>query len=166
MCGIIGYIGEKEAAPILINGLKKLEYRGYDSAGLTINNNSSLSTIKKQGKIEELEKQKKPEGKIGIAHTRWATHGAPNETNAHPQSNEKRWENYLRRYMERDDAIVFITEGAVYAYNASQTAGETPLPEDTGFARVVLNVEIREKGRRREEKVANYYVVRMRDCKK
>ena len=84
----------------------------------------------------------------------------------HPQSNEKRWENYLRRYMERDDAIVFITEGAVYAYNASQTAGETPLPEDTGFARVVLNVEIREKGRRREEKVANYYVVRMRDCKK
>jgi len=100
MCGIIGYIGEKEAAPILINGLKKLEYRGYDSAGLTINNNSSLSTIKKQGKIEELEKQKKPEGKIGIAHTRWATHGAPNETNAHPQSNEKRWENYKKIYGE------------------------------------------------------------------
>mgnify|MGYP003993213163 CR=1 FL=1 len=58
MCGIIGYIGEKEAIPILINGLKKLEYRGYDSAGLTIQNNSQLSTIKKQGKIKYPEKSR------------------------------------------------------------------------------------------------------------
>ena len=89
MCGIIGYIGEKEAIPILINGLKKLEYRGYDSAGLTIQNNSQLSTIKKQGKIKELEKNlKDSKSKIGIAHTRWATHGKPNEINAHPHINQ------------------------------------------------------------------------------
>jgi glutamine---fructose-6-phosphate transaminase (isomerizing) len=91
MCGIIGYIGEREAVPILIGGLKKLEYRGYDSAGLTILNNKQLATIKKAGRIKELEKQQKPTGKIGIAHTRWATHGEPNEKNAHPHldSNNK-----------------------------------------------------------------------------
>ena len=87
MCGIIGYIGSKEATPILIEGLKKLEYRGYDSAGLTVLNDS-LTTIKKEGRISELEKQNFPKGTIGIAHTRWATHGEPNEINSHPHLNE------------------------------------------------------------------------------
>ena len=87
MCGIIGYIGEREIVPILINGLKKLEYRGYDSAGLCVLNKGELKTIKAKGRISELEA--KPEirtlsGNLGIAHTRWATHGNPNETNAHP----------------------------------------------------------------------------------
>ena len=87
MCGIIGYIGERVAVPVLIEGLKKLEYRGYDSAGLCVLENGELKTVKKQGRISELENC--PEinsfsGTIGIAHTRWATHGEPNEKNAHP----------------------------------------------------------------------------------
>ncbi len=87
MCGIIGYVGDKNSLPILIDGLKKLEYRGYDSAGLCFFENGSLKTLKAQGKIIELEKKIKPlktNSCIGIAHTRWATHGKPNEQNAHP----------------------------------------------------------------------------------
>ena len=85
MCGIIGYIGEDDAKPILINGLKKLEYRGYDSAGISIVDDNSLSTLKRKGRISELERcETEIKGKRGIAHTRWATHGAPNEINAHP----------------------------------------------------------------------------------
>lgn len=86
MCGIIGYIGEKEAAPILLNGLKRLEYRGYDSAGICIINNG-LILRKKEGKVSEFEKNldlNTLSGKIGIGHTRWATHGKPSETNSHP----------------------------------------------------------------------------------
>jgi glucosamine--fructose-6-phosphate aminotransferase (isomerizing) len=87
MCGIIGYIGDKDIVPLLINGLKKLEYRGYDSAGICISNNNKLFLVKKEGKITKLIKDpelKKIKGCIGIAHTRWATHGEPNEINAHP----------------------------------------------------------------------------------
>src|SRR5688572_6553927 len=89
MCGIVGYIGDKKAAPLLIQGLKRLEYRGYDSAGITIQDSGALATRKAVGKIVELEKMMssnggEPEGTIGIAHTRWATHGAPNHINAHP----------------------------------------------------------------------------------
>ena len=87
MCGIIGYVGEREAVPILINGLKKLEYRGYDSAGICIKKDAQLKILKTKGRIFELEEKQKIEklsGNIGIAHTRWATHGNPDETNAHP----------------------------------------------------------------------------------
>lgn len=87
MCGILGYIGKKEIVPLLIDGLGKLEYRGYDSAGLCIRNENGLETIKKKGKINELANNpalKELHGTIGIAHTRWATHGEPNEINAHP----------------------------------------------------------------------------------
>ena len=91
MCGIVGYIGDKKAAPLLIQGLKRLEYRGYDSAGITIQDDGALETRKSVGKIVELEKMMssnggEPEGTIGIAHTRWATHGAPNQVNAHPHT--------------------------------------------------------------------------------
>ncbi|PJA29801.1 MAG: glutamine--fructose-6-phosphate transaminase (isomerizing) [candidate division Zixibacteria bacterium CG_4_9_14_3_um_filter_46_8] len=87
MCGIVGYIGKQEAVPILIEGLKRLEYRGYDSAGIAILENGCLHFEKTAGKIAVLEEQLK--GKIfrattGIAHTRWATHGVPNDLNAHP----------------------------------------------------------------------------------
>ena len=88
MCGIVGYIGEKEAFPILINGLKRLEYRGYDSAGVALFN-GSLENFKKKGKVSELEEfvaKKNSSGKVGIGHTRWATHGEPSDENAHPQS--------------------------------------------------------------------------------
>ncbi len=86
MCGIVGYIGPKQASPILINGLKRLEYRGYDSAGIAVLN-SQLKVFKTKGKVSELEHHiidKDVSGTIGMAHTRWATHGAPNEINAHP----------------------------------------------------------------------------------
>lgn len=86
MCGIVGYIGNREAFPILIKGLKRLEYRGYDSAGIALLN-GDLSVYKKAGKVSELEKVtdgKPTYATIGIGHTRWATHGEPNDTNAHP----------------------------------------------------------------------------------
>jgi len=91
MCGIVGYIGEKQAQPILLAGLKRLEYRGYDSAGMaTIVDKKGLVSVRKlSGKIKSLENllNKKPlSGSIGIAHTRWATHGAPNTINSHPHS--------------------------------------------------------------------------------
>ncbi|MEQ6167049.1 MULTISPECIES: glutamine--fructose-6-phosphate transaminase (isomerizing) [unclassified Ekhidna] len=85
MCGIVGYLGEKESCPILINGLKRLEYRGYDSAGVAIIENGDLKTYKKQGKVVDLEKiLPDNSATIGIGHTRWATHGEPNDVNAHP----------------------------------------------------------------------------------
>ncbi len=94
MCGIIGYIGERPAQAILLNGLKRLEYRGYDSSGmaLLLSGKKALSIRKSQGRISALEKllYKKPLfGTVGIAHTRWATHGAPNQVNAHPHSDCK-----------------------------------------------------------------------------
>lgn len=91
MCGIIGYIGEKDVYPILIKGLKRLEYRGYDSAGIAISN-SGVSIYKKRGKVSDLEKfvaDKDVSGNIGVGHTRWATHGEPNDTNAHPHISMK-----------------------------------------------------------------------------
>ncbi|MFW6006755.1 MAG: glutamine--fructose-6-phosphate transaminase (isomerizing) [Halanaerobiales bacterium] len=88
MCGIVGYIGEKKVTPILIEGLKKLEYRGYDSAGIvTLTENQKIEMVKKEGKLEELKsniEQNLPAGNTGIAHTRWATHGKPSDVNAHP----------------------------------------------------------------------------------
>ena len=88
MCGIVGYIGTKDAYPILIKGLKRLEYRGYDSAGVAlINDNGSLNVYKAQGKVADLENfcsDKDVSGTIGLAHTRWATHGEPSQRNAHP----------------------------------------------------------------------------------
>src|SRR5213593_4490159 len=87
MCGIVGYVGLKTAAPMLIEGLKRLEYRGYDSAGVATLNGNGLETRKTAGKIAKLEDTVEASpitGSVGIAHTRWATHGAPNECNAHP----------------------------------------------------------------------------------
>ena len=88
MCGIVGYIGEKNVYPVLIKGLKRLEYRGYDSAGLAICN-SGIKIYKRKGKVSDLEKfvaDKDISGTTGIGHTRWATHGEPNDTNAHPHT--------------------------------------------------------------------------------
>ncbi len=87
MCGIVGYIGPKESAPILMNSLRRLEYRGYDSAGLAVLNGDGLSVVKKKGKLAELESALGDidiSGAVGIGHTRWATHGEPSEVNAHP----------------------------------------------------------------------------------
>src|ERR1051325_4812773 len=87
MCGIVGYVGRSEAAPILLDGLKRLEYRGYDSAGVAIVNGNHLETRKCAGRIASLAKlisQKPAAGSLGISHTRWATHGKVTDENAHP----------------------------------------------------------------------------------
>jgi glutamine---fructose-6-phosphate transaminase (isomerizing) len=88
MCGIVGYVGEKDAYPILINGLKKLEYRGYDSAGIAVFNHE-IKVYRKKGKVSDLEdfcSGKEVSGSLGLGHTRWATHGEPNDINAHPHT--------------------------------------------------------------------------------
>jgi glucosamine--fructose-6-phosphate aminotransferase (isomerizing) len=111
MCGIVGYIGGKEALPILLDGLKRLEYRGYDSAGIALLENHTLSITKKIGKVTELEKAfstgEYPQT-IGIGHTRWATHGEPSDVNAHPHTDE-------------DGAIALIHNGIIENYAAIRT---------------------------------------------
>ena len=87
MCGIVGYIGHRQAYPVVLKGLKRLEYRGYDSAGVALINNNKLNVYKKQGKVSNLEEfviGKDLEGQIAIGHTRWATHGEPSDRNSHP----------------------------------------------------------------------------------
>ncbi len=88
MCGIVGYIGKQNAVPFLLQGLEKLEYRGYDSSGIAINTKEEIKIIKKQGRLKEIEKviEKSPDfcSSLGIGHTRWATHGVPSDINAHP----------------------------------------------------------------------------------
>src|SRR6056297_4195495 len=89
MCGIVGYIGEKKAAPILLSGLKKLEYRGYDSAGIAVQEKEAVKIIKKEGKLDKLKASAESEifyGGTGIGHTRWATHGRPSDINSHPHT--------------------------------------------------------------------------------
>ena len=91
MCGITGYIGEKEAIPVLLKGLKRLEYRGYDSSGVALLTNNQITHLKKSGKVSELQSlidKSDLSGKCGIAHTRWATHGEPSDANSHPHCNE------------------------------------------------------------------------------
>ena len=88
MCGIVGYIGKEEAYPIVLNGLKRLEYRGYDSAGIALYDGSDIQLCKTQGKVSDLEAKAEKniplKGTLGIGHTRWATHGVPNDINSHP----------------------------------------------------------------------------------
>ncbi len=123
MCGIVGYIGNKNSVPILIDGLKRLEYRGYDSAGVGILSNESAEVYKKEGKVSDLEShisEFKLNSKVGIGHTRWATHGIPNEVNAHPHFNPEKTllvihngiiENYtvLKKNL-RDEGYEFISD--------------------------------------------------------
>jgi glucosamine--fructose-6-phosphate aminotransferase (isomerizing) len=94
MCGIVGYVGEKEAASILVNGLRKLEYRGYDSAGVAIiNKNGTMNLAKSKGRLANLEEKLNAnpiEGSFGIGHTRWATHGQPSDLNCHPHTNKEK----------------------------------------------------------------------------
>ncbi|HEY7819496.1 MAG TPA: glutamine--fructose-6-phosphate aminotransferase, partial [Vicinamibacteria bacterium] len=87
MCGIIGYVGERSVSEVLLQGLRSLEYRGYDSAGIAVANDGSLKVLRSEGKLDNLARQVDPDsiqGSYGLGHTRWATHGRPNEENAHP----------------------------------------------------------------------------------
>lgn len=106
MCGIVGYIGHKNATSILLDGLKRLEYRGYDSSGVALLENGDFQIIKEKGKIVEIEKilsKKKIHSSIGIAHTRWATHGEPSKVNAHP-------------HLSSDKRIVLVHNGIIENY--------------------------------------------------
>ena len=123
MCGIVGYYGSKDAVPLLLKGLKRLEYRGYDSAGLALLADTSIEIMKKAGKVIDLEREVDDSvlrGTIGIGHTRWATHGEPNDTNAHPHLDQTEnfalihngiIENYssIKTYLEQK-GVQFITE--------------------------------------------------------
>ena len=108
MCGIVGYIGKNQAAPILLDGLSKLEYRGYDSAGLAVHDGSKLFISKCKGKLKFLSELTKDgttmNGTLGIGHTRWATHGAPSDTNSHPQLNS-------------DESIAVVHNGIIENYS-------------------------------------------------
>src|ERR1051325_3740368 len=87
MCGIIGYVGPREAKPLLLQGLKRLEYRGYDSAGIALREDAGLGYVRAVGNLDNLIAAAGPDGSVsrhGLGHTRWATHGAVNEQNAHP----------------------------------------------------------------------------------
>jgi len=88
MCGIVGYVGERQVAPILLEGLRRLEYRGYDSAGVAILDPAEIQVRKRKGKIDEglavLLRDSPAAGTVGIGHTRWATHGPPSDENSHP----------------------------------------------------------------------------------
>ncbi len=111
MCGIVGYIGNKNCVPILIEGLKRLEYRGYDSAGIGIITNGTGDFAKSKGKVSVLEEKinsKNFKSGIGIGHTRWATHGEPNEVNAHPHFNEEK-------------SLFLIHNGIIENYNVLKT---------------------------------------------
>ncbi|MDX1527988.1 MAG: glutamine--fructose-6-phosphate transaminase (isomerizing) [Gammaproteobacteria bacterium] len=108
MCGIVGYVGDKEATPILVEGLKRLEYRGYDSAGIAVVNGGGLDRRRIPGKVSTLEgllDAQPVEGQVGVAHTRWATHGAPNESNAHPQVASERIAVVHNGIIENHDAL-------------------------------------------------------------
>jgi glutamine---fructose-6-phosphate transaminase (isomerizing) len=111
MCGIVGYIGERGATTLLIEGLKRLEYRGYDSAGIAMNNGNGLEIRKAKGKISMLEAAvngSPMHGSVGIGHTRWATHGAPNECNAHP-------------HVDCTKTIAVVHNGIIENYSALRT---------------------------------------------
>lgn len=111
MCGIVGYLGFREAYPIIINGLKRLEYRGYDSAGLVVMNNNSFGLVKTKGKVSELEEKSQSinEGAtVGIGHTRWATHGVPNDVNSHP-------------HLSNDGNLVIVHNGIIENYDSIKT---------------------------------------------
>lgn len=109
MCGIVGYLGHREAYPIIIKGLKRLEYRGYDSAGIALYDGNDIKLSKTKGKVADLEKRLESEistkGNLGIGHTRWATHGVPNDVNSHPH------------YSNSGD-LVIIHNGIIENYNS------------------------------------------------
>ena len=93
MCGVVGYVGDRDCADVLINALTKLEYRGYDSAGIAVFEKGKIEVEKSQGSlsnlIEKMKVEHKPIGNCGIGHTRWATHGEPSDINSHPHGNKR-----------------------------------------------------------------------------
>ena len=116
MCGIVGYIGHRDAYPVIIKGLHRLEYRGYDSAGIVLYDGKDLKLSKTKGKVSDLEAKAESEkttiGKIGMGHTRWATHGVPNDVNSHP-------------HFSNSGKLVIIHNG-ILLYDGVNPIGEIP----------------------------------------
>ena len=112
MCGIVGYIGTNQAAPILLDGLSKLEYRGYDSAGIAVYDGEKIEMVKSKGRLKVLSELTHDgatlPGTLGIGHTRWATHGEPSDVNAHP-------------HMNKDESIVVVHNGIIENYADRKT---------------------------------------------
>src|SRR5512143_2830496 len=134
MCGIVGYIGEQNATPIILNGLRRLEYRGYDSAGIAVLQNSHIEVRKDAGKLDKLVEMvyRQPiEGRVGIGHTRWATHGEPSARNAHP-------------HVSSDGKIVVVHNGIVENFlelREELAAEGTQFHSDTDTETIVHLVE-------------------------
>ncbi|MRR10798.1 glutamine--fructose-6-phosphate aminotransferase, partial [bacterium] len=132
MCGIIGYVGAKPAAPIILDGLRRLEYRGYDSAGLAVILDGTLQSHKKKGKIDEglarLLRERPLAGSFGIGHTRWATHGPPSDENSHPHPDQsgrlalvhngviENFEQLKQRYLKAGHVFHSSTDTEVLAH--------------------------------------------------
>lgn len=111
MCGIVGYLGHRKAYPIIINGLRRLEYRGYDSAGLVVMNGNEFGLVKTKGKVSDLEEKSETLNNgatVGVGHTRWATHGEPNDVNSHP-------------HLSNDGEIVLVHNGIIENYDTLKT---------------------------------------------
>ena len=168
MCGIVGYIGNKQAFPIIINGLQRLEYRGYDSAGIALYN-SKIDLVKTKGKVDKLLKKSKKyistEGKIGIGHTRWATHGEPNDANAHPiYSNSKSLvivhNGIIENYASIKDEL--ITKGYVF-YSETDTEVLVNLIE---YIQVSENIKLGKAVQLALKQVIGAYAIAVFDNKK
>ncbi len=148
MCGIIGYVGSSEAVPVILDGLRRLEYRGYDSAGMAVLTDHGLEILRAPGKLRNLEQlayQRPLHGSHGIGHTRWATHGAPTEANAHPQTDAAGTvavvhngivENYSELRRELLDAGVRLSSDTDTELIA-QLLGREPGPLDQRVLRVL-----------------------------
>src|SRR3989442_5604724 len=143
MCGIVGYVGEKDAAPLLIESLKRLEYRGYDSSGLAVLDGERLEVRRRAGKIVNLERallEDPVQARAGIAHTRWATHGPPSDANAHPHTDCSRSvavvhngiiENHaqLRRELEGQGHVFTSSTDTEVIVHLIESLGDRPLEE-------------------------------------
>lgn len=172
MCGIVGYIGNKKATPILINGLLRLEYRGYDSAGISTIEKEGLSVMKDKGRVKNLNEINgidKLEGTIGIAHTRWATHGKPSKENSHPHmDNSKSFsvvhngiiENYneLRKFLNDknykfySDTDTEVIPNLIHYYYSKDTNND-----EQKLLRAVKNTCLDLKGSFAIEVISKYY---------
>jgi len=107
MCGIVGYLGYRKAYPIVINGLQRLEYRGYDSAGIVFTDGNKVNLYKTKGKVSDLKEKvakNNVEGSLALGHTRWATHGVPNDSNSHP-------------HVSNSGNLVIVHNGIIENYN-------------------------------------------------
>jgi glucosamine--fructose-6-phosphate aminotransferase (isomerizing) len=156
MCGIVGYVGEKQAQDVVVEGLRRLEYRGYDSAGIALVDGGSIAWRKRAGKLANLEKavaaDPLPASTIGIGHTRWATHGAPNDVNAHPHLGGSRRvalvhngiiENFaeLRARIEADDHVMLSETDTEVAAQLLELQVESGVDLTTAMQRVVTQLE-------------------------